>query len=541
MSARLLLIVNALFLLLMPCLAGARVVVNEVLSNEPAGYTGLEWFELYNDRDAYVALDFYQVAVGASQFTLNLVMPPHGFLVVCRKLIGTPVNPGFETQWGDNSGVWGDSPTENYPVIEAAFSLPNAAGSVVVSLVGTTESSLSWTASGNDGVSWERERPNSDVIKPCASPSGSTPGQTNSRTPLGLDLSLDTVIVTAARGSAQITMVVGSLSLNTVTGGEITIFYVDPADTTRTDSQIVVISLPTIDTGVTTVVSHQLLLSGAYNRVGATLNHDDRDYNNRKNFVAPGSGFPPIELFEVMANPQDGLSSEWIEVRNREDTAVSLAGWCVGDSVQLSLITALTSAIPSHEYLVLAQDTANVRAFYPGFGGLLIEVSPWPTLNNSGDLVRLVDSFDLLADTFAFTSVFDSNQTWGRPENENRWGRSVDNGGTPGAINNVRFAPAARALKVRVTPQIISPDGDGIDDSALIQVEAPPADGFTVRIYDVQGRLVRTFEHSAVDLAPQYVWQGRDDGGGKLPPGIYILFVEVEGVESIKKTIVVAR
>jgi hypothetical protein len=532
----------AVILCLLPCDSQARVVVNEVLSNEPGGFTGLEWFELYNNSDQNADLNFYQVTVGASQFALSVVMPPHGFLVVCRKLIGTPVNPGFETQWGNNTGVWGDSPAENYPVIEAGFSLPNAAGSVVISILGTSESSLGWSSTGSDGVSWERERPTSDVIKPCGSPFGSTPGQTNSWAPLAFDLALDTVMVEAVSGSARITLVVSSRSLNVFTGGQITIFHIDPADTLRTDSQIVVIPLPSIDTGITTVVGHQLLLAGVYHRVGAILNHDDRDYNNRKDFVAPGAGFPPVELSEIMANPQDGLQSEWVEVRNSEDTAVSLTGWSIGDSTHLSFITGPVPSIPAGGYLVLAQDTAAFRAFYWGFIGLSAEVSPWPSLNNSGDLVRLVDSFGLIADTFAFNYVFDSNQTWGRAEgSEDRWGRSAVNGGTPGAVNDVRFAPSARALKVDVSPQIISPDGDGVDDSAVIRIEAPEAKGFTVRIYDVQGRLVRSFEHNSIDLALQYVWEGRDDGGGRLPVGIYILFVEAEGVESIKKTIVVAR
>lgn len=520
----------------------ARLVVNEVLSNEPGGSTGLEWFELYNNSDLPVDLNLYQFTAGANTFPINAVMPAHGFLIVCRKLVGTPVNPGFETYWGNNSAVWGDAPTENYPVIEISFSLANAGGAVVVSLIGTVESSIAWTSSGADGVSWERERPGSDVIKQSISPYGSTPGGINSWTPLAFDLSLDSVVVEPVAGSARLTFIITSRSLNRYIGGQLAIFYIDPTDTLRVDSQLALIALPDIDTGFTTLVTEQYQLTGTYQKLGAALAGDDRNYNNRKNFAAPGSEFPPIILSEFLANPQGSAQTEWVEVKNREDTVVSFTGWGLGDSTQLSSTPIAPLTIQPHDYLVLAEDTAAFRASYAGFTGTLVPLSPWPSLNNSGDLLRLVDSFGLEADRFEYRDLYDSNLTWARAEgSDTRWGRSVDTGGTPGSINSVRFAPTGNALRVTVLPQIFSPDADGVDDTTVIAVEGPPADGFTLKIYDVQGRVVRTFERGAIDLAPSYIWNGHDDNGGRLPTGIYILFVEAQGVESIKKTIVVAR
>ena len=121
------------------------------------------------------------------------------------------------------------------------------------------------------------------------------------------------------------------------------------------------------------------------------------------------------------------------------------------------------------------------------------------------------------------------------------WGRSTEPGGTPGEMNLVRFLQDASALSITVTPRIIRPDGDGIDNEALIVVTAPAAPSYTIRLYDRRGRSVRTFEDRSPDLASEYRWDGRSDGGRRLPLGIYILYVEATGVESRKQTIVIGR
>lgn len=520
--------------------AGAKLIVNEVLANEPAGYTGLEWFELYNSGSGTLHLSFYQISAGGTPIVLNDSILPSSFLVVCRKLIGVPASPGFETYWGNNSSIWGDTPEENFAVVEVSFALSNASGTVSVSFLGNPESELVWSTSGADGISWERENPASSAVAHCIAPGGSTPGEINSLAPVVCDLSLDTVTAIWQNGVTTLTFIITSRSLSAVAGASLLLYMVDPADTSNTTNQIENVSLPTVDTGFTTAVVRELSIPGTYARVGGLLSSDDRVYNNRRTLTVPAQSFPPIVLSEFLANPEGSISSEWVELYNREDTIVSLAGWGLGDSAHLS-DPLPTVTIPSREYLVVAQDTTAFRQYYVTFGGTLVGVPAWPSLNNSGDLLRLIDSFGWEADGFAYTESFAGNLTWGRYPGEDRWGRSVDTGGTPGAENNLRFAQEGNELRVELSPQVFSPDNDGIDDTVDILVEAPRADGYTVRIYDVRGQLVRTFENKAGDLAARYVWDGRDDSGGRLQLGIYILYVEAVGVESVKKTLVVAR
>ena len=71
--------------------------------------------------------------------------------------------------------------------------------------------------------------------------------------------------------------------------------------------------------------------------------------------------------------------------------------------------------------------------------------------------------------------------------------------------------------------------------------EAPAEAEVTMRIYDRQGRAVRTLIDCETLLRTSYTWDGRSDGGRRLPIGIYILYLEAAGSKSVKKPIVIAH
>jgi hypothetical protein len=246
-----------------------------------------------------------------------------------------------------------------------------------------------------------------------------------------------------------------------------------------------------------------------------------------------------------LVNPVGAINSEWVEGKNISGQAVDLRGWRLGDSLTLVDLTSESVLVPPDSYAVFVQNELVFRGFYSDFNGILIDPASWPALNNGGDVVRLVDALGLTADRFSYANGFDSNYTWGRSESDgqtDRWGRSEDVGGTPGSRNRVRLSTQGENnLAIRLEPEIISPNGDGIDDSVIISITAPEASAYTLRIYDMRGRLVRTFELDAPDLADAYVWYGDDDAGARLPIGLYILYFDASGVQSIKKAVVIAR
>ncbi len=79
--------------------------------------------------------------------------------------------------------------------------------------------------------------------------------------------------------------------------------------------------------------------------------------------------------------------------------------------------------------------------------------------------------------------------------------------------------------KVTVTTEARVLDVDG-DDSIDIRYNGPKASHIVVRIFDLQGRSVATL-YDGWCLGPQRAtWDGRDDAGRKVPPGVYVCHVQ---------------
>ncbi|UCD65111.1 MAG: lamin tail domain-containing protein [Candidatus Zixiibacteriota bacterium] len=514
------------------------MVVNEVLANEPGGATSLEWIELYNGSASPIPLDGYTLQIGDNLIPLPEIELLDGeYYIICRRLFATESSPGFESIWGDSSGVWGDTPFESsIPTpFETGFSLKNDSGRVALTLNGEVVSALVWTESGTDGHSWERILPSDDRISQSVDPSGSTPGIINSLTPVPYDLALALADIRSVAGSTGLVFTVKNTGQQPV--GSASLFIIDRAFGSDT---IDVISLDEISPGDSLEVSREYLLDGVYVPMSAALSDDDRDRNNTLEFIAPGTAFPPVILSELLANPQGDLNSEWVEISNRSGEPVNLAQWMLGDALHSIVISPDTLYLMPDKYLVLVQTEPAFLAYYAGLAAPCMEPAGWPALNNDGDIVRLVDSYGLQADSFSYSFAYDDNYTWSRNDTES-WGRSEDPDGTPGATNEVLLEHRASWLSVSADPPYISPDGDGLEDIAVINISAPLADSYTVRIYDRQGRVVKTIYQDESMIPSTIEWNGLSDAGRRLPIGLYIIYVEACGVSSAKTPIVIAR
>lgn len=526
-----------------PALARAAVEVNEVMSNEPGSRTTLEWIELFNNSADSTSLGLCRLQIGTTQVALTGTLQSNQYMVICRKLSGDATGPGFESIWGNNSGVWGDDPSENYPQpFVADFSLSNSAGSVELVRINQVVSTLSWTSAGADGVSWERVYPDSSQISPSRDFSGATPGFINSLTPVPHDLTIDTIVVAAQGGSTDLTITVENIGLNELTNRSLLLYYYNEANPGNETDAITTLNIPILDPGYKTDLPVTLNLDGVYRHIGLALQDDDRNRNNRRNLTVPGAAFPPVKLSELMPNPAPPLTTEWIELENPGNAAWDIQGWKLCDANACHVISSASLLVPLDSFLVLAADSAAFDRFYLNFLGPLFQPAGWLTLNNDSDQVILVDSFGYVADQFSYNSVYSGNYTWARENSgHGNWGRSADPGGTPGRTNSVVFEPTADHIGLKISPRVFSPDGDGRDDVTQIHLQATKASGYSLKIYDRYGRLVRVLFENQSFIHEQYTWDGRADDGSRLPIGIYICYFEASGVESVKQTVVIAR
>lgn len=535
-----------LFLFSIPTsLLGGQLLVSEALVNEPGAQTTLEWFELVNAGPGGANLDDYSIIVNGTTLTglpAGRIIPEATYLVVSRNLIS------FESVWGDNSGVWGDdSLLESYDVVQASFQLVNAAGRISVSTVGAT-SILAWPSAGADGFSWELIAFFDSSAQQSIRVLG-TPGRANSRMRPERDWRLLNVNVfqlrdfgaileifvnNAGDSSLPATRVLITLNPDT-TGGSVGILAGD---------SLACENIPALVPKQFVAIRVNLSLQGFYARTGILIRgSDDRPENNFDIITAPGMDFPAVIINEFLPDPKDPQTVEWVELKNVSPENFDLANWALGDNMRFKNFGQSSIPIMAGEYAILTQNRFDFLQDYPEVSPLIVHEVPWSVLNNTFDSVRLLDKYQIRSDQFGYSSVWGGNITWSRGEESGMtdlWGRSAVTGGTPGDSNLTLLNPTGEALALEISPDPFSPDGDLIDDTAYIRIEATMGDGMQARVFDRDGRLVRTL-FDGQPFGGRLAWDGMTDAGRRAPIGIYIVYVEISGAGSAKKTVVIAR
>jgi hypothetical protein len=119
--------------------------------------------------------------------------------------------------------------------------------------------------------------------------------------------------------------------------------------------------------------------------------------------------------------------------------------------------------------------------------------------------------------------------------------------GTPGYKNSQFRIDQQVQGDITVTPEVFSPDNDGMDDFATISYNFPsPGYVANITIFDASGRPVRYLQKNSLSgIKGSYTWDGLGEKQQKLSQGIYIIYTEIFNTEGKKKqfknTIVLAR
>jgi hypothetical protein len=167
-------------------------------------------------------------------------------------------------------------------------------------------------------------------------------------------------------------------------------------------------------------------------------------------YVIPSpAGFRDVVINEFICDPTPfvGLAeAEFVELFNTSSNYIDISGWKLGDASSFGTIG--SHIIGPGEYALLVSTTSsNLFTFYPN----VVEVTSFPSLNNSGDDIILQDANEVVIDELTY------DLTWYQDEakedggysieqinpyascvNSNNWAGSNDVlGGTPSAQNSV--------------------------------------------------------------------------------------------------------
>ena len=104
-------------------------------------------------------------------------------------------------------------------------------------------------------------------------------------------------------------------------------------------------------------------------------------------------------------------------------------------------------------------------------------------------------------------------------------------GASPGTSLTIRVPLERRVLRqLRIEPSTLTPNGDGVNDTAQIRflvAKATIPRPLEVGIFDLAGRRVRHLREEGAGRAVLH-WDGRDEAGRLVPPGLYLCRVSVQ-------------
>ncbi len=274
---------------------------------------------------------------------------------------------------------------------------------------------------------------------------------------------------------------------------------------------------------------------------------DEDTSNNRVTWkVVGGVSAGAVVVNEVMVSPGEG-DPEWVELHNRSGRTLDVTGWKIQDARSAGEVFGRESLkLQPDGYLIVAED---VEGFYSRFVDRTVPVvAPlrWARLNDSGDIVVVRDATGAIVDRMAYDQAVFAGRSLerisvsGLSDDARNWLSSThEDGATPGRENSVALQSGIDAVQILAAP---NPFYDRVEIRYLLP--APHAD-VNLWVYDRSGHPVKTLLNAATGGSQRSVtWDGMDEDGARLKPGIYILFLEtsLEGrIFRTKAPIVLAR
>ena len=247
---------------------------------------------------------------------------------------------------------------------------------------------------------------------------------------------------------------------------------------------------------------------------------------------------------------RDAGAGEWVEIWFR-DAVEDLGALSLGDDASTPRSVdrgPAPRAIASGAILVIAQDPQALRARFSLPESLVLGLqSGWPSLNDGSsagsahaDRVRVLvnalpsDAVPYSGDRSARGGSVE-RLSMGLPSGSpGSWSETIDPaGGTPGRANSVR-APErgearGRGLLVASARVIRARGSAGLGEKPAVFRVTDEALGrrLTVRVHDLLGRPLRTLvEGQRFHADAAFVWDGRDERGEAVAPGLYVVRAE---------------
>ena len=265
-----------------------------------------------------------------------------------------------------------------------------------------------------------------------------------------------------------------------------------------------------------------------------------------------------VVVNEILFNPKnDGV--DYLEIYNRSDKIINLKNIHLANLNSFGVIDNIV-ALPDDGYLffpnkIIAFTTSSSivkRDYVSNHPDNIITINELPSFNDDeGNVILLNEQgkiidwlhykddwhFKLLDDVegVALERINYDSKT----QDENNWhsAAATVGFGTPADKNSQCLDNNIISGTINVSPKIISPNNDGIDDVASINYSFPePGYVANIIVFDISGNPVKHLQTKALcGIQGYYKWDGLNDNNQSINTGQYIVYTEVFSLKGTVK------
>ncbi len=451
-----------------------------------------EFIELYNSSaDSSINLHKYHFiySTSAADTIIELnsgrgaILSPESYAVI------------FENDYDFENGVYIDLVPESALILQigngrfGSSGMANTSDRTIYLLneVGDTIETYTYSANNSAGISDEKidvNAGNNDGNWGNAVISNGTPGLRNSISPRDYDLEISSLEYYPeeifAESEFEFKFQIKNKGKMDAFNFEVKLFIDLNHDSLDQSSEILLLqneSLLESGDSLAYSVLKSISESGIFNIFGVvTLIEDentDNDSISRNILIRPTpNDYEDIVINEIMFQPNND-EPEWVELFNRSDSAINLKDWRFADRTSKPILDDSTYFIGANEYLVLTEDE-TIWDYYEISSHVLI--LNLPTLNNTGDDLKLIDSLGQIIDSVSYSANWGEGAGYSLERIEvERNGNDSTNWnssnsklfGTPGKINSV----TPKSIDLTITEFIMPSDYGKIGESFSVKIK----------------------------------------------------------------------
>lgn len=524
----------------------------------------VEWIEIRNNSSAAFNLAGWRIgdATGVSGTMPSFTLQPDSFVIVC-----TAGAVASMSVFGATISVTGFPSLDNTADVIYLRSPQNR-------IIHTVSYADTWYGNElkKDG-GWSLEM--IDPKNPCSGFSnwkastaitGGTPGKRNSVYTINADTDAPKLLRAFAMDSLNITLVFDE-PLDSVKAASAANYSI--SDGIGTPQSVVVV--PPVFDKVMIRLATPLARNKIYNLSASNVT-DCVNNAVGSNKISVGlselADTMDIVINEIFFNPPPG-GTDYVEIYNRSNKVIDLKQMHIanrassGTVSNIKQLSAENYLLFPQDFMLITEDPAIVkRDFITMNMDAFITVPSMPSYNDDKGDVIILNVQGLVIDELKYEEDWhfklidnregvaleriEYNAATQNPDNWHSAAGSVGYG-TPTYKNSQYRLNEEVQGTIKVTPEIVSPDNDGMDDFATIEYELPSA-GYVanITVFDAAGRPVRFLQRNVLcGIKGNFRWDGLGEKFQRLPVGIYIVLTELFNLEGkkkqFKKTIVLAR